>query len=276
MSTNPLTKYFRQPGRSILLPSRGYYNNEGDIEFELNGEVKILPMTNQDAINLSNPDNLLNGSAIKELIKSCCPNIKKIDNLTIIDSDALLVAIKMVSSSNVYSIKVNCPHCQKENKIAISLSELLDNIKPLPKELDIRLNENLVVKLKPYTLSDFTTLSMAEYQENFTYKMIMSSNMSEESRIKSLSESVMRVVELENKLLPNIILSIVTSEETVTDKKFIVEFLENAPYNFVQKIKSKMKEISKLGIPSTVKHKCEHCKTEFEAPFVFDPSSFLD
>ena len=38
---NPLQQYFRQPGRSILLPSRGYYNKPEDIEFELNGEVQI-------------------------------------------------------------------------------------------------------------------------------------------------------------------------------------------------------------------------------------------
>lgn len=276
MTTNPLQKYFRQPGRSIILPSRGIYNAEGDIEFELNGEVKILPMTNQDAINLSNPDNLLNGSAIKDLIKSCCPNIKNVDNLCMVDSDAILVAIKMVSSSNLYTMKMECPHCKKENNISVSLSNLLDTMKPLPEALYIRLNDTLVVNLKPYVLKDFTILSIHEYQENFTYKMIQTSNISEEQKVKALTESLMKIVKLETELLPNVITSIVTPEEEVTDKNFIKEFLQNVPNNFVQKIKDKMKEISKLGISDIIPHKCEHCDKEFEVPFMFNPASFLD
>lgn len=273
---NPLQQYFRQPGRSILLPSRGYYNKPEDIEFELNGEVKIYPMTNQDAINLANPDNLLNGSALRDLIKSCCPNIKNIKELCVVDSDAILVAIKMASSSNSYDITYECPHCGEKNDLHIDLGNIIDNLTSLPEEMSVRLTDDLVVNLRPYTMDDNAKLTDAEYQESFTLKMIQAhTGLSEENRTKAINDSIMKIVRIRSGLIKNAIMSITTPTETVTDKEFIEEFLNNVPKNFVQKINEKMNEISKLGLPEYTKHVCGSCKKDMEVPFMFDPASFL-
>ena len=272
---NPLQQYFRQPGRSMLLPSRGYYNKPEDIEFELNGEVQIYPMTNQDAINLANPDNLLNGSALRDLIVSCCPNIKNIKEICVVDTDAILVAIKMASSSNSYEIDYVCPHCEKENKLTIDLSSILDNLTALPEEISVRLTDELVVNLRPYTMDDNALLTNAEYQESYTLKMLQSATLNEEQRTKAINSSIMKIVKIRAGLIKNAILSIVTPTQTVTDKKYIEEFLNNVPNNFVQKINDKMSEISKLGLPDTTSHTCSHCHKEMVVPFMFDPASFL-
>lgn len=277
MTENPLKAYFRQPGRSIKLPSRGNYNKPEDINFEDNGEVRILPMTNQDAINLSNPDNLLNGSAIKQLILSCCPNIKNINELTVIDADAILVGIKIASNGNVYKINYKCPHCHKDDVIALDMDNLLNTMRPLPENISVRLNKDLVVNLRPYTIVDNTILTDAEYEESFALKIIQNNtNLNEEQRAKAINNSLMKIVKLRASLIKNIILSVATPQGEVTNKKFIEEFLENVPNDFVKKINEKMAEISELGISNTFEHKCNHCNEKYDAPFIFDPSSFLD
>lgn len=277
MTENPLKEYFRQPGRSFKLPSRGYYNKPEDIIFEDNGDIRVYPMTNQDAINLSNPDNLLNGSAIKQLIQSCCPNVKNINELTIIDSDAILVAIKVASSGNIYKIDYKCPHCKKDNKVSLNMDMLLETMKPLPENISVRLTDELIVNLRPYTIIDNNLLANAEYEESFTLRIIQGDNtLTEEQRAKALNQSVMKIIKLRASLIKNIILSVITPHGEVTNKKYIEEFLENVPKDFVQKINKKMDEISKLGISNTFEHTCEHCGEKYDAPFIFDPSSFLD
>lgn len=277
MSDNPLQNYFRQPGRSFKLPSNGNYNKPEDIEFEANGEVRVFPMTNQDAINLANPDDLLNGSAIINLIKSCCPNVKNVNELTIVDSDAILVAIKIASSGPMYKLKYGCPSCGEVNDVVLNMDYLLNTLKPLPENISVRLSNEIVVNLRPYTIVDNTVITDAEYQESFALKIIQgNTNLTEEQKAKEINNSFMKIIKLRSSLIKNAILSISIPTGEVTEKKYIEEFLKNVENNFVKKINEKMDEISKLGISNTFKHKCEHCEHEYEAPFIFDSSSFLD
>ena len=88
---NQLNKYFRKPKIYIKLPTGGKFNPE--METTVLDEVGVLPMTALDEITLKNPDALLNGEAIVNVIKSCCPDIPEPKKMCNIDVEALFLAI---------------------------------------------------------------------------------------------------------------------------------------------------------------------------------------
>ena len=67
MNDNPLAKYFRKPTIYVQIPTGGKFNPE--IPKTVLDEVGILPMTAIDEISMQNPDELLNGEALINLIK---------------------------------------------------------------------------------------------------------------------------------------------------------------------------------------------------------------
>jgi hypothetical protein len=71
MTKNPLADWFRQPGIHVRLPTQGKYNTPDFFKFDAGNEVAVFPMTATDEILLTNPDSLLNGSALEQIIVSC-------------------------------------------------------------------------------------------------------------------------------------------------------------------------------------------------------------
>ncbi|NDB58023.1 hypothetical protein EB001_06220, partial [bacterium] len=108
-SMNPLAKHFRQPSVYLKLPSGGKYWPEGTINLPANGEVPIMAMTTKDEITIRTPDALMNGQGVVDLIQSCCPNITNAWAMPTIDSDAILVAIRIATNGSNMDIDSKCP-----------------------------------------------------------------------------------------------------------------------------------------------------------------------
>ena len=66
---NPLSKYFRKPTIYVQIPTGGRFNPE--IDKTILDEIPIMPMTAIDEISMQNPDELLNGESLMNVIKSC-------------------------------------------------------------------------------------------------------------------------------------------------------------------------------------------------------------
>ena len=94
---NPLAKYYRAPGPHVKIPSGGRFSEIDTTMLSVNGEIPVYPMTAADEILVKNPDALLNGFAVEELIKSCVPAVKNVRSLAAQDIDVLLLAIKLAS-----------------------------------------------------------------------------------------------------------------------------------------------------------------------------------
>jgi hypothetical protein len=73
---NPLRQYFRQPAIYIKLPSGGKYYADSAIDFPVNGDIPVFPMTVKDELTLKTPDALLSGESTVKVIESCCATIK--------------------------------------------------------------------------------------------------------------------------------------------------------------------------------------------------------
>ena len=126
---NPLKQYFRQPVIYLRLPSGGEFYPPGTIDMPVNREIPILPMTAIDEITYRTPDALFNGTAVINVIQSCCPNIKNAWVIPSMDVDSLLVAIRIASYGHNMEFDTTCPHCNNVSTQSLDLRSVLDKMR---------------------------------------------------------------------------------------------------------------------------------------------------
>ena len=128
MNVNPLLDFARKTECSVKLPSQGLWYDEDAIEFNAIGEVDIMPMLPNDEMKIVNPETLISGDAIISVIKSCCPGIKKPEELYYPDVNVLLLGIKKATYGDELIQNSVCPKCW-EKKVGVETDELLRLIK---------------------------------------------------------------------------------------------------------------------------------------------------
>ena len=108
---NPLMDFARKVECSVKIPSQGLLYDEDMIGFNAIGEVDIMPMLPNDELTIVNPETLISGDAIIGLIKSCCPSIKRPEELFYPDVNALLLGIRKATYGNELIQSGICPKC---------------------------------------------------------------------------------------------------------------------------------------------------------------------
>lgn len=123
--TNPLSDYFRKPETTVVLPAGKWYAF-GDIEFVNGNEVPVYSMLPAEEIMMINPEALVSGVAIIEILKSCCPSVKNPSKLFYPDVNALLLGIHRATYGSKITQGSYCPHCieTKTKLFWIELSRL--------------------------------------------------------------------------------------------------------------------------------------------------------
>ena len=168
MSHNPLQNYFRQPKIYLKLPTLGRFCDTSAIS----GDVEKLPifgMTGMDQIIVKTPDALLNGESTARIIQSCCPNIINPWEITNLDVDSLLVAIRIATYGNKLGITSICKSCSTENSYDIDVSSFLTHYNNCNFQTDVVIDE-LIIKLKPLTYKQATVFGL----DNFTLQKQLS------------------------------------------------------------------------------------------------------
>lgn len=277
-TTNPLARYCRAATVHQALPTSGQFFEEGEIDLALNGEVAILPMTASDEIILKNPDALLNGEALERLFKSCVPAIKNPRHISVPDMDVLLLAIKLASYGDNLEVNVTCPECENEFSTETSIRGLLSAIAPVKDEDTVlRVNDTMVINLKPYDFESKTILDIKTFQETKALQYLTDTELTEDERQSKFNSAFERMAELNLDLLSHCVKSITIPENKVTDQQFISEFIQNTDRATIQKITDKLKSLSESGIPKTLEVECpkEECKHKWTAGMIFDASRFF-
>jgi len=152
MSDNPLKQYFRRPAVYLKLPSGGLGYPEGTIDMPDTGELPVYPMTAIDEITSRTPDALFNGTAVVEVIKSCIPNIKDPWQLSNVDIDPILVAIRAATHGSNMEIETDCPECKETGKYDLNLSGVLADFKPGNYNEPLIIGE-ITFKFKPFSVT---------------------------------------------------------------------------------------------------------------------------
>lgn len=274
--SNPLSQYFRSVKLYTKIPSNGKFYQPGVVDLTESLEVGVLPMTGKDELILKNPDALLNGEALIEVIKSCAPAVKDPRKLLTNDLDALITAIRYATYQDSLEAGVKCPNCEHENTFKLDLQYALDNMTELENEYVVNLSSGLSVFVKPYSFPDLMKGLHAEFEQAKITKAVRNDLMSEEERSKVFSNAFKELAVTKFALMCSGIIRIVDEAKgiDVTDKGFISEFLQNTDNKSIDLISDLINEINEVGIKRTFVATCEKCNHTWDTDFDFNPVNF--
>jgi len=260
----------------MRLPSGTSYYPEGSIAFSEKGEIGIMQMTGKDELILQNPDALLNGESLIEVIQSCVPAVKNPRILLSNDIDALITAIRYCTYNDSLETNLICPSCGTENTFKLNLQHALDHMEYLEPEYVVNLDTGVSVFVRPYAFPEILEGLQVRFEQTKITRAMESSNMSDSQKSAIFNTTFKKIAETTFNLMANSVIKVVDESRNinVTDKKFIKEFLYNIDKGSVDKISDLIKEINDIGIKRTFTAKCTKCEHEWESEIDFNPVNF--
>lgn len=274
--TNPLSQYFRSIKFYVRLPSGSNYYSPNVITFTSQGEIGILPMTGKDELVLKNPDALLNGEALIEVLTSCVPSLKQPRELLTNDIDALITAIRYATYNDMLETEINCPKCSHKNSFKINLQYALDNMEFLENEYVVNLDSGLSVFVKPYSFPDLLKALHSQFEQSKLTRALENESISDSQRSQIFSKAFKDMAVTKFDLMSCGIIKIVDESNniSVTDKKFIKEFLTNIDKSSADKINDLITEINQVGIKRDFSAECTKCNHIWTSEIDFNPVNF--
>ena len=238
--TNPLSTYFRQPAVYVRLPSQGRWYPPGCIELNDQGEVGIMPMTAKDEMTIRTPDALLNGQSTVNVFKSCVPAIKDPWQIPSMDTDALLVGIRIATYGESMELTTAVPKTQETNSVQISLQNMLERISYEPWQDTMTLSNGLIIKMRPMSYRGMSQQNIKAYEEQRLIRTVQDANMSEQQKLEEFNKIFNKIGEISVGSLADMISEIhmPDQEQPVTDKTFIKEWV----YNIETKIANEIRD----------------------------------
>jgi hypothetical protein len=273
---NPLKGYFRQFKIYIKLPSGTSYYTPGAINFTDAGEIGIMPMTGKDELILKNPDALLNGEALIELIKSCVPAVSDPRLLLTNDIDAIVTAIRYATYNDALETELSCPECKHKNSYKLNLQYSLDNMEYLEPEYVVNLDSGLSVFVRPYGFPELLKGLHAQFEQGKLTRAIENESISEEQRMKLFATAFKELSTVTYTLMLSSVVKVVDESNNinVNNKDDIKEFLQNIDKKSSDKIADLIKEINQIGIKKSFTAVCEKCNHSWESEVDFNPVNF--
>lgn len=281
MSHSPLQNYYRTFKTYVRLPSGTSYYTPTVVEFTDSGELGIYAMTGRDETLFKNPDALLNGEAIREVIKSCVPSVKDVSQLLVNDIDVLCVAIKAASYGKILDVTTHCPNCEHQNMYGIDLLGVLGRAKPLEDVYIINLDNGLSVYIRPFNFREHMGAMSKAIQQARFIKVLESDSYSEEEKLSAFSKTYDEISKLTFDMMAHVIVRVVDEANGVNlqnnqeNFKYIQEFLANIESTEIKKIEKVLAEINHLGVEKEFNAACENCGHEFICPIDYNPVNFF-
>lgn len=288
MSTNPLKKHSSRPFKIyVKLPSQNKFYKSDDLETSPNGELAVRAMTASDDFLLKNPDALLNGDAIFNLLRSCVPGIKNLDNMLMPDVDALLLGIRYASTGDTMKFNHKCDNCDHESEESISIRQLLDSTTLINDTPSIKFESEYEgnkleyeIFVRPTTYKVSSNSGLMTYEQIRTQQALQNEKITEEQRREMLNNIFSKMAKYKMEVIAASISQVNYVEgeqkEVVTDYNYIHEFINDLPKDTIDEIDSKIKGLNETGVPKTLKHVCDNCGKEGEMEVDINPTNFFD
>lgn len=276
---NPLAKYYRSPKLYTQLPSRGVFYEESVIDFPENGELAVYPMTAKDELIMKNPDALLNGEAVAQVIASCVPAVKKPRELISNDVDTLLVAIQGATNGDDITVEGSCPSCKEIVSSVASIEGALDTMTVLKESYHYDTPDGLIIEVRPFTYESTIKAGIANFRSTRSLSSIGEVK-DEMEQLKLFNENFMQIAALNFELIIDSVASVKGVDENgeefvVTDRRAIREFLENCPSNIGREVEKSISEVNSIGVNKKILLECDSCGHQFEKEIGFDPVNFF-
>jgi len=277
---NPLQKYFRQPKNYLRLPSRGKYYPAGALDMPVTGELAVYAMTAKDELTFKTPDALMNGQATVDVIQSCVPNIKNAWFMPSIDIDAVLIAIRLATYGEKLDINITVPNTAIKKDYTMDLRTVLDDLLLAKFEEQLTV-DGVRITVKPLNYKEFTEGAIKTFEEQRIFNVVNDDKLDEQTKVNMFHQSFRKLTEITIRLVANTVSSVEVEGQTVTDPKFIAEFIEKADKNFYTSIVDHVTNnrnrfaIKPLRVLSTEEDIKAGAPKEFEVPVTFDQSNFF-
>jgi hypothetical protein len=272
MANNPLQQYFRQPKIFVGLPSKGIYNKLGS----LSGDVTNMPvygMTGMDEMLLKTPDALMSGESTVRVVESCCPFIKDGWEVTTLDNDLILAAIRIATYGNEMEINHVCSECKTENDYTLDMSSLIDHYSNYQYDNKITLKE-LVVKMQPLTYRQSTDFSLENYK--LQQRMIQANALEDtDERKLALAELYEELGLLQRNIFNASIEAVEVQGQVVSERSYIAEWLANCDKEIFDSIKLQINKNRDAMDPPAHHVKCDTCGHEADIAIELDQSNFF-
>ena len=273
MDNNPLKQYFRRPSVFLRLSSGGRNYKPGVINLPESGELPVFPMTAIDEITSKTPDALYNGSAVADIVKSCVPNILDPFQITSIDMDAILIAIKSATNGNEIEIESTCPSCENIGNYGINLVNLLRTMQA-PNYDQILTIDELKIKFKPITYKQMNEASIGQFEIQKKFAQIESIEDTEQKNAKT-KEIIKQVTFLTMTISSKAIDYIETPQVMVDNTDFILDFLQNCDKNIYTKMLNYNSELRSKTEIQPIDIECVNCKHNYKQMFTLNASDFF-
>ena len=281
-NTNPLQKYYRQPAIYVRLPSGGkYYPKEVFTPTET-GEVPILPMTAKDEMTFKTPDSMINGQATVDVIKSCVPNLLDPWRMVNYDTDVILLAIRIATYGETMEVNYTVPITNEQQSQAVNLPAVLEDLGKISIEDYTTTSKGFKVKIQPLDYKTLTKVQIARFEQQKIFGTIDASTLTEEQKQTAFAKSFETINTVNFSLLLDSIQEITTPDGTVvTDKKQILDFVNNADTKTIKEIEEKLTQlrlqaqVKPLKIKATDEQIKKGVPATFDLPITFDNSNFF-
>jgi len=277
IENNPLKSFFRKPGIWILLPSQGKYYTTPLAELNAQGEIPVYPMTAKDEIVLKNADSLLNGNAIRQLINSCVPCIKNVDEMPAIDLDAILVAIRRATYGENFDASAECD-CENKavTEFTVNLNRVISSIKVINDIKPIDLDSGIKVFVRPITVKSILNLNWVQFEQMRNLQMAEQRDLSQDEQLKIVNTSYDILLDTSIKTVANCIEEVLLPNGVVVkDQAQIFEWAMQMERPEFKKLETSLLEISELGINKSVDVQCSKCDKTFKTTLDLNPTTFF-
>ena len=280
-NTNPLAGHFRTPKLYTALPSGGKFYDQDVIEMPSSGEVPVFPMTAKDEIMMKNPDALLNGEAVANVLMSCIPAIKKPRNLVSNDIDALLVAVTAATYGDELDVGAACPQCGENASAVLSAEVVLASMDTLDKNYEFTTDTGLLIAMKPFSYETSVKAGVANFRSTRSLQSIEAIE-DEMDKIRAFNKNFIELASLNFDILVDSISSITIPETKesesliVSNEQHIREFLENADANIGTQLESFIEEIGNIGIQKKMELTCVPCSEDLPEGEEYTFESFVN
>jgi hypothetical protein len=273
---NPLKSYFRKPGIWIKLPSGGKYYDEKPSDFNDMGEIAVYPMTAKDELIMKNADALLNGSAISQLITSCVPSIKNVENMPSIDLDAVLLAIRRCTYGENLEIETQCSHCSANNSHSLNLNYFISSISLIENTDPIDI-EGIKVFIRPVTVKQLLSLNWVQYEQVRNIQLAEQNNIDEKEKINILQAGYTALTNKNIEIVSGCIDTVLLPDgASVTDPVNIREWAEQLSQPEFKKIETAVMSMASKGMKKDFAVECASCTEEYESNLDLNPTTFFE
>jgi hypothetical protein len=277
---NPLTGFYRSPKLYTRIPSLGKFYTDDIVEFPTEtGELPVFAMTAKDEMLMKNPDALLNGEAVAQVISSCVPAVKKPRQMISNDVDTLLLAIQSATNGDEVDVVSKCPDCAEEVSVVASIESCLETMTVLEESYTFRTSQNLEIEVRPFSYESSVKAGVANFQSTRSLQSLANIN-DELEQLRAFNDNFMRIATLNFDLIVDSIASIRGKtpdgeQFLVTDRKSILEFMENCEAEIGKLVEEKISEVNKIGANKNLSMMCEKCDKTFPQVINFDPVNFF-